>query len=96
LQHVAGGIARGDVKQRAPASNVGPAEVPRDHGGAVGFLHHGIVDRFLRRAHEGFGLQPQEAEIVAGAGNCHLDGGRDIRRQPPTSTGRTGTSFWLP
>ena len=73
VNRVAGLVALGDVEDRVPGADVGPAKVAGDHGGAVGLLHHRVVDRFLRRAGERLGLEPQKAEIVVGAGDRRLD-----------------------
>ncbi len=81
LQYVSGGIGRGDVKQRIPASDVGPAEMSGNDGHAIGLFHHGVVDRFLRRARECLRLQPYKAKIVGGARNRLADGRGDFGLQ---------------
>jgi len=72
-QDVAFAVARTDVEQGVPAADVGPAKRALDHGGAIGALHHRIVDRLLRRAGEGVRLEAEEAEIGGGASNGSLD-----------------------
>src|ERR1700722_19120931 len=57
-------IVRQYVPDRIPAANIGPAEIDGNDGGARGPLHHGVIDRFLRRPCERFGRQTQEVEIV--------------------------------
>ncbi len=79
VDRVAGLVALGDVEDRVPGADVGPAEVAGDDGGAIGLLHHRVVDRLLRRAAERPGLEPHETEIVACAGDRGFHRGHHVR-----------------
>ena len=82
VRDVATFVAWRDVEQRVPATDVRPAEIARHHRGAVSLFHHCVIDRFLRRAREGVGAEPQEAEIGRRAGDRFLYGRRHLRLQP--------------
>ncbi len=82
LHDIARGIAWHDVEQRIPTADIRPAEVTHHHRGTVGFLHHRIIDRLLRRLGEGFRLQAQEAEIGSRAFDRGFNRRRHLRLEP--------------
>ena len=76
---IAGGVMVEHIPDRAPAADVRPAEIGGNHGGELGALHDGIVDRLLRRARERLGREPQEIEVAREAGDRRLGGLRHRR-----------------
>ena len=62
---VAVGVAWAELPHRVPIADVRPADVGRHHRGALGALHHRVVDRLLRRALERRLVEREEAEVVA-------------------------------
>ena len=68
LDGVAVGVVRAELPHRVPIADVRPADVGRHHRGALGALHHRVVDRLLRRALERRLVEHEEAEVVARRG----------------------------
>ncbi len=79
MQHIAVIVAWRDVEQRVPTTDVGPAEVAGHDRGAVGLLHHRVIDRLLRRTGEGLRIEPQEAEVGRRFLGRRFDGFRHLR-----------------
>src|SRR6516165_4787722 len=71
---IAGGVVIEHVPHRAPAADVRPPQIGRNHGGELGTLHDGVIDRFFGRACERFACQPQKIEVAREAGNRRLGG----------------------
>src|SRR5690606_14659955 len=65
--------------QRGPGADIAPADIERYDGGAVGPLHHGVVDRAGRRSREGVLVEAQEIEVAHRQGHG-LGGGRQHLR----------------
>ena len=80
LGDVAMGIARGDVPQRGPGADVGPASVEGHHGGLVGLLHDGVVDGVAGRGQEGGLVHAAEVHVALALGDGGLAGREDGRR----------------
>ncbi|MCY1294388.1 hypothetical protein D9M70_436800 [compost metagenome] len=56
LEHVAVAVLVVHVPQRRPAADVAPAGIQRHHAGALGLLHHRVVDGVVRATGEGGGV----------------------------------------
>ena len=71
---IAGGVMIEDVPDGAPAADIRPTQIGRNDRRELRALHDRIVDRFLRRAGEGFARQPQKIEVASEAGDGRLGG----------------------
>ena len=58
--------SRGEAPQRAPRRRRRSRRSRRHDRGAVGPLHHRIVDRDRRARGEGLGVEPQEVHVPLG------------------------------
>ncbi len=58
-----------ELPQRAPAADVGPADVGRHHGGAAGALCHRIVEADRRAGGERLDAEADEIEVRLPAGH---------------------------
>ena len=65
MDGVAVGVVGAELPHRVPIADVRPADVGRHHRGALGALHHRIVDRLLRRALERRLVEDEKAEVLA-------------------------------
>ena len=72
-------ITRQDVPDRIPGADIGPGEGDRQDSGAIGPLHHRVIDGGLRRAGEGGGIQAQEIEIARRLVEGRACRGQDLR-----------------
>ncbi len=79
LRGIAGGVMARQLPHRLPRTDIRPAIGDRHHGGAFGALHHRIVDRFRGGTREGFRIERDEAEIVAGLVDRGDDGVDTLR-----------------
>src|SRR6266566_8161430 len=68
------GVVIEDVPDRAPAADVRPTEIGGNHGGKLGTLHDGVINRFPGGAREGFACQPQKIEVARKARDRRLGG----------------------
>jgi hypothetical protein len=85
------GIVIDNIPDRAPAADIRPAEICGHGVGELGALDDGIINRFLRRARETLGSNPQEIEDrglrpnrgLCGLGHCRLET-LDLAEHGPT------------
>ena len=60
---IAGGVLAPEVPQRAPAADIGPADIGRHHGGAAGLLGHRVVEADRGAGGERLDAEPDEVEV---------------------------------
>src|SRR3546814_6289549 len=65
MMGVAAAVLIGHRPQRRPRADIIPADIDRQHGGAIGFLHHRVIDRAGRAIGKSLGAQPHKIDIVA-------------------------------
>ena len=62
-------VLRAQVAHRRPGADVAPADVGRDDRRATRMLHHGVIDRLLRRGREGRLVENQELQVAPRLGD---------------------------
>jgi peptidoglycan hydrolase-like protein with peptidoglycan-binding domain len=66
---IVGAIARAALPDGIPAAQIGPGKADRQDDGDVGFLENGMVDGDVGRRGAGVFIEPDEIEVVPGAGD---------------------------
>src|SRR3546814_9584891 len=57
MMGVAAAVLIGHRPQRRPRADIIPADIDRQHGGAIGFLHHRVIDRVGRAIGKSLGAE---------------------------------------
>ena len=70
IADIAGRIARRDLPDRIPGTEIGPGKADGHHRNPGGLFEHGVVDRNVRRLRKAVLVKPDEIEIDPGT----LDG----------------------
>ena len=83
VNRIAACVTIAEFPDGVPAADVGPADIGGNNGGFAGALHDRVIDGYFRRSGEGFRIEREEAEIMAGlcdglAGGVHHVGGEGL------------------